>query len=173
MISHDYRVALAQINVTVGDIEGNTKKIIEYINKAREGGASLVAFPELAITGYPPKDLLLKPSFIQANKKALEKIIGETKDIAVIVGFVDSSEVPLKRNIYEGALPKNPLYNAAAIIQNKELVGIQHKTHLPNYDVFDEKRYFEPAEEDFVFELDEFKLGINIGEDIWVDNGPT
>ena len=154
-----YKVALAQRNATVGDIDGNTKKIIEYIKTAREKGADLVIFPELAITGYPPKDLLLKPSFIKANKEALERIIGETEGIAVITGFVD-------------AIGAN-IYNAAALIQNRRLIGVQHKMHLPNYDVFDEKRYFKPATESAIFELDGLKLGITICEDIWADNGPT
>ena len=154
-----YKVALAQLNATVGDIDGNTEKTIEYIKTAREKGADLVIFPELTITGYPPKDLLLKPSFIKANKEALERIIGETEGIVVIVGFVD-------------AIGEN-IYNAAALIQNRRLIGVQHKMHLPNYDVFDEKRYFKPATENLVFELDGLKLGINICEDIWVDNGPT
>ena len=158
-MNDSYRVALAQVNATVGDIDGNTEKIIEYIKKAKEKDADLVIFPELMTTGYPPKDLLLKPSFIKANKESLEKIVNETKDIAVIIGFVE-------------VLGEN-IYNAAALIQNGNLRGVQHKSHLPNYDVFDEKRYFKPATENFVFELEALKLGINICEDIWVDNGPT
>jgi len=154
-----YKLALAQINATVGDTGGNTEKVIEYIKKAKSKDVDLVIFPELTTTGYPPKDLLLKPSFIKANKEALEKVISETKDIAVIIGFVDE----LSENIY----------NAAALIQNRRLIGIQHKTHLPNYDVFDEKRYFKPATESSIFNLNGLKLGINICEDIWVDNGPT
>ncbi len=153
------RVALAQLNATVGDIEGNARKIVEYIGKAREDGADLVIFPELALTGYPPKDLLLKSSFIRANREALERIIAETGDIAAIVGFVDE-------------IGKN-IYNAAAFIQNGRLSGVQHKTHLPNYDVFDEKRYFKPAAESYIFDLNGLKLGINICEDIWVDDGPV
>ena len=151
-MSHNYRVALAQRNATVGDIDGNTEKIVEYIKTAREKGADLVIFPELTITGYPSKDLLLKPSFIKANKEALERTIGETKSIAVITGFVD-------------AIGEN-IYNAAALIQNRRLIGVQHKMHLPNYDVFDEKRYFKPATESAIFELDGLKLEINICEDI-------
>ncbi|MHC1600151.1 MAG: NAD+ synthase [Candidatus Methanospirareceae archaeon] len=169
-----YKVALAQLNATVGDIDGNTENIVEYIKKARENGADLVMFPELAITGYPPKDLLLKPSFIEANKRALERIIAETKDIAVIVGFVDYSDIPPAKNAYDtSVLSKKTLYNAAALIRNGQMIGIQHKMHLSNYDVFDEKRYFKPATESAIFELDGLKLGINICEDIRVDNGPA
>lgn len=147
---------MAQINATVGDLDGNTEKIIENIKKAKQRDADLVIFPELTTTGYPPKDLLLKPSFIKENEETLDKIITETKDIAVVIGFVNE----VRENIY----------NAAALIQNGRLIGIQHKTHLPNYDVFDEKRYFNTAKEPHIFELDELKLGITICEDIWVDN---
>ena len=171
------RIALAQVNPTVGDIDGNTAKIIEYIKEARDKSVDLVVFPELVITGYPPKDLLLKPSFIDANRRALARIISETADIAVIIGFVDHSNAPFISNIYDiSALPKKTLYNSAALLHDGRLIGIQHKMHLPNYDVFDEKRYFKPGTENCVFNLDKpgLKLGINICEDIWVDgHGPT
>ena len=173
------RIALAQVNPTVGDIDGNTAKIIEYIKKARDSGVDLVVFPELVITGYPPKDLLLKPSFIEANRRALAQILSETADIAVILGFVDHSDAPFVSNIYDiSALPKKTLYNSAALLHDRKLIGIQHKMHLPNYDVFDEKRYFKPGTENRVFNLGKskhnLKLGINIREDIWVDgHGPT
>ncbi|RJS72039.1 MAG: NAD+ synthase [Candidatus Syntrophoarchaeum sp. WYZ-LMO15] len=168
-----YRVALAQINSTVGDIPGNTRKIMEYIKKARERRADLVVFPELAITGCPPRDLLLKPSFIRDNRRALEMIIDETEEITAVVGFVDYSELPPVKNIYDpSVLPKNPLYNAAALIRDKKLIGTQYKIHLPNYDVFDEKRYFEPGSESSIFDLDGIRIGVNICEDIWIDNGP-
>ena len=168
------RIALAQVNPTVGDIDGNTAKIIEYIKKARDSGVDLVVFPELVITGYPPKDLLLKPSFIEANRRALAQILSETADIAVILGFVDHSNAPFISNIYDiSALPKKTLYNSAALLHDRKLIGIQHKIHLPNYDVFDEKRYFKPGTENRVFSLGKsrhnLKLGINICEDIWVD----
>ena len=173
------RIALAQVNPTVGDIDGNTAKIIEYIKKARNSGVDLVVFPELVITGYPPKDLLLKPSFIEANRRALAQILSETADIAVILGFVDHSDAPFVSNIYDiSALPKKTLYNSAALLHDRKLIGIQHKMHLPNYDVFDEKRYFKPGTENRVFNVGKsrhnLKLGINIREDIWVDgHGPT
>ncbi len=155
----ELKIALAQINPTVGDLDGNAKKIIREIKRAREQGAGLVVFPELAITGYPPKDLLLKPSFIKKNKEKLAEIVKETKDIACIFGFVDNDG--------------ERLFNAAAFAQDRELVAIQHKTYLPNYDVFDEKRYFCEAKEAHVFDIGGTKFGINICEDIWVDAGPT
>jgi len=151
----NYKVALAQINPTVGDIDGNTEKIIAYIRRAREKGADLVVFPELAITGYPPKDLLLKPSFVRDNMGALDLIIAESGDIAVVVGFVDA---------VAGAI-----HNAAAVIRDRKLTGVQHKSNLPNYDVFDEKRYFEPGLRDLRFELDGNLVNVNICEDIWVE----
>ena len=151
----NYKVALAQINPTVGDIDGNTEKIIAHIRRAREKGADLVVFPELAITGYPPKDLLLKPSFVRDNMGALDLIIAESGDIAVVVGFVDA---------VAGAI-----HNAAAVIRDRKLTGVQHKSNLPNYDVFDEKRYFEPGLRDLRFELDGNLVNVNICEDIWVE----
>lgn len=152
------KIAIAQINPTVGDLSGNSKKIVEYIIKARKKNADLVVFPELAIIGYPPKDLLLKPSFIRKNMEKMDEIVRAAEDIAAVVGFVDSDG--------------NKIYNAAALVCSKELLGVQHKTHLPNYDVFDEKRYFQPAAECKLFELGGLKIGINICEDIWVEDGP-
>src|SRR5215467_1962152 len=101
------RLAMAQINVTVGDIEGNAQKCLEWMDRARDTDADIVTFPELALTGYPPEDLLLKPQFIDANLAALEKIISGTREIAVILGFVDR---------------RDDIFNAAAIAQNGNLV---------------------------------------------------
>jgi NAD+ synthase (glutamine-hydrolysing) len=174
----EYKIAIAQINTTVGDLEGNANKIIKYIKVARQSKAHLLIFPELTITGYPPKDLLLKPAFIQKNKNELKRITKHTEGIGAIVGFVDFTlmDQPISKNIYD--IPsiiqgQYNLYNAAALIQHRHIVGIQYKTHLPNYDVFDERRYFDEAKVCNIFELDGLKLGINICEDIWVDNGPT
>ena len=122
------RIALAQINSTVGDLEGNASKIINYIKKAKKAGAHVVAFPELAITGYPPEDLLLKTRFIEDNLDALKKVRENVGDIVAVVGFVDK---------------RDDIYNAAAIIYNKRLIDTYHKMYLPNYGVFDEYRYFQ------------------------------
>jgi len=174
----EYKIAIAQINTTVGDLEGNANKVIKYIEEARQRKANMVIFPELTITGYPPKDLLLKPDFIQKNKHELERITKYAEGIAAIVGFVDftATHRPPSRNIYDISSlieGQSNLYNAAALIQNKKIVGIQYKRHLPNYDVFDERRYFDTAKVCNVFELDGLKLGLNICEDIWMDDGPT
>jgi NAD+ synthase (glutamine-hydrolysing) len=170
----ELRIGLGQINPTMGDLEGNTKKILRYIQKAREKKADIIAFPELAITGYYPKDLLLKKDFVNKNQKKLEDIRKKTQGIAVIIGFVDSSIENEQRPYDFSKLPYHRnLYNAAALIKDKELIGIQHKTHLPTYDVFDEKRYFIPSDKVQVFKILDITLGINICEDIWIDNGPA
>lgn len=152
------RIAMAQINTTVGDLEGNTKKILQYIDQARKLGVDLITFPELAITGYPPEDLLLMPQFVNENLDYLKEIIKATSGICVIVGFVDK---------------KDDLYNAAAIINNGTLAGVYHKIYLPNYGVFDENRYFQGGNKIPVFSLGETAIGLNICEDMWYPEGPT
>ena len=151
------RIAVAQLNTAVGDVEGNTQKIITSINQA-ERKADLIVFPELTITGYPPRDLLFKKEFIDKNKEMLSKIV-ENCAISCVVGFVDS----YNENIY----------NAAALIVNKGIVGVQHKILLPNYDVFDEKRYFTPGDTQNLFTLGDKKVGIEICEDLWEQYYPV
>lgn len=169
------RVGLAQINPTVGDLEGNKKKILRFIDEARRKSVDIVVFPELAITGYPPKDLLFRKRFVEKNRVVLDEIVGYSSGITVVVGFVDVGKVVEPVNLYDpSAFPGLPrLFNAAAVIHDKELVGVQHKKNLPSYDVFDEKRYFTPAETSEVFRVGETKLGVTICEDIWVDHGPV
>jgi len=152
------KIALAQINPIVGDLEGNAKKIIEYIGKAKKQGAGLVVFPELAITGYPPEDLVLKPQFITDNISALKNIVKASKGIGVYVGFVDKKG--------------NDFFNAGAFIDNGKIVKIYHKNNLPNYGVFDEKRYFKEGKEPAVVNFKGVKIGLGICEDIWVEKGP-
>ena len=153
-----FRIALAQINSTVGDLEGNTKKIINRINEARESQVDLIAFPELALPGYPPEDLLLKSSFIRGNRKALDLIIDQSSNITIVLGFVDTQG--------------DELFNAAALIWNKQLVDVYHKIHLPNYGVFDEKRYFRSGRICPVYSIRGLNVGVNICEDIWYAIGP-
>lgn len=152
------RIALAQINTTVGDLSGNEKKILLYLNKAKSMHADIVVFPELAIPGYPPEDLLLKEHFVRDNKKFLKKIASQLAGITAVIGFVDIDE------------NKN-LYNAAAVISHRKIQGTYHKHDLPNYGVFDEKRYFTEGAGHSLFVLDEVCFGINICEDIWTDKG--
>ncbi len=152
------RLTLAQINGTVGDLRGNTRKIIEYLERARGEGANLVAFPELAITGYPPEDLLLKPDFIRENLACLEEIARASRDLIAIVGFVDRAE---------------DLYNAAAVLYDGRLAGVYHKQFLPNYGVFDEDRYYRAGTETPLFVIGGIAFGVSICEDIWYPTGPT
>ena len=153
------RIGMAQINATVGDISGNSKKIAGVIDKAKGLGVELLTFPELSITGYPPEDLLLKPQFVQDNMEAMRGIIRKTMGIGVIAGFVDSSN--------------HKLFNAASVMVNGRLSCIYHKIHLPNYGVFDEKRYFCGGNECLVLTFNGISIGFNICEDIWCDDGPT
>ncbi|MFH1025908.1 MAG: NAD+ synthase [Nitrospirota bacterium] len=152
------RIALAQINPTVGDLEGNVSKIIDYLQRAKRVDADLIAFPELAVTGYPPEDLLLKSQFIDANLQALKRIQESVSDITAIVGFVDR---------------KNDIYNAAALIHNKEIIDVYHKVYLPNYGVFDEYRYFQAGVRYPIYRIGDAWIGINICEDIWYPEGPA
>jgi NAD+ synthase (glutamine-hydrolysing) len=153
-----FRLALAQINCTVGDIAGNTRKIVGYIGSAEAAGAELVAFPELAVTGYPPEDLLLKPAFIRDNLDALKEIAQATRDIVAVVGFVDR---------------RDDIFNAAGVLHQGRVVGIYRKRYLPTYGVFDEDRYFRPGVESQVFRLGDVILGVNVCEDIWYAVGPA
>lgn len=152
------RVALAQINVTVGDLTANADKIIEWSRRADACGADIVAFPELALTGYPPEDLVLKPDFVERNRKELNRIAAEIDDLTAVVGFVDSD---------------TDIYNAAALIQQRKNLGAYHKCFLPNYSVFDEQRYFKAGNRGAVFEVRGVKIGLTICEDIWYPVGPA
>src|SRR3954464_15485647 len=129
------RIALAQINPTVGDIAGNVRKHLGFIYRAKEGGATLVVFPELSVTGYPPKDLLLKGQFVADNLNGVKTIAAGVSGIDAIVGYAERNEQPVGR----------PLHNAVAVLRDGKLVSRHFKTLLPTYDVFDESRYFEPG----------------------------
>ncbi|MCX5777943.1 MAG: NAD+ synthase [Elusimicrobia bacterium] len=152
------KIALAQINPTVGDIAGNAKKILAWIARAKDQGADVVVFPEMALTGYPPEDLLHKPAFIAANRTALTQLSRTITGITAVVGFVDSKD--------------GHLFNAAAVIKNKRISSVYHKMLLPNYGVFDEKRYFSPGKKLLVITVKGVKIGIMICEDMWDNDGP-
>lgn len=152
------RVALAQINTTVGDIVGNKLRIIEEIKNARDKSADLVVFPELAITGYPPEDLLFKPKFIAKNIEALDEIAKECVGIVAVVGFVEREE---------------DIFNAAAIIEDGKVVGVYRKQHLPNYGVFDEERYFQRGDQTLVLQIGGYRVGVAICEDLFFSEGPV
>jgi len=153
------KLALAQINTTIGDFEGNLKRILEAFSRAKRQGAELVVFPEMTLTGYPPKDLLDRPDFIESNLRTLRSLCQKITGAACLVGFVDRRE----------ASQGKPLANAAALIANRDILDIKHKMLLPTYDVFDEGRYFEPAQSSSMFSYSGKKLGISICEDIWND----
>ncbi|MCX8022751.1 MAG: NAD+ synthase [Syntrophorhabdaceae bacterium] len=153
------RIAIGQINCTVGDLEGNGKKIVEYIEIAKEKGADIVTFPELTITGYPPEDLIFKQRFVEENIDILNRLSRHTEGITAVIGFVD------RRG--------GDLFNAASVIQNGKIVGIHHKHLLPNYSVFDEERYFKRGKDSPIFEIKGVPFGVNICEDIWQIEGPT
>jgi NAD+ synthase (glutamine-hydrolysing) len=153
------RISMAQINPIVGDLAGNRDKIIDAIRSAKKLGADIVALPELAVTGYPPEDLILKPQFVKDNIKTLKEIQRATRGIVAIVGFVDSNH--------------DRLFNAAAVLTQGKHVYTYRKIFLPNYGVFDEYRYFSPGGRYPVFTIKGVGVGVNICEDIWYEKGPA
>ena len=152
------RVALAQINATVGDIAGNAAKIARHTAAARDEGAALVVFPELSLTGYPPEDLLLKTAFLEEAGTALEELAAQTHGIVALVGFPERAE---------------DVYNSAAVLAGGEVAAVYRKMYLPNYGVFDEQRYFQSGAEAAIFELNGIEIGISICEDIWEPGPPA
>lgn len=146
------RIALCQINPTVGDIKGNTKKILSFIEKAKEQKAQIIAFPELALTGYIPEDLLFYPVFIKKAEEAVNEIARKVEDFIVILGL------PIKQE---------DLYNSAVLIYQNKIIDVYHKIYLPNYSVFDEMRYFKPGARIPIYDFDGVLFGVNICEDIF------
>lgn len=151
------RLALAQINPILGHLSENVGKILDRINEAKRRAVHIVVFPELAICGYPPEDLLLKPAFLQACRASLEQIVPATSGLLVIVGFPEVDD---------------DLYNAAAVLCDGKLAGVYRKQYLPSYSVFDEDRYFCPSTRTPVFVADGKRVGVSICEDMWYPNGP-
>jgi NAD+ synthase (glutamine-hydrolysing) len=152
------RIALGQVNPTVGAIEANARLVVDGIERARGLGCDIAAFPELVLTGYPPEDLLFKPAFIEANLRALADVARTSRGLTVILGFVDK---------------RDDIFNAAAILHDGVHVGTYHKQYLPNYGVFDENRYFQAGREAPVFAVGSTLLAANVCEDIWYPTGPT
>jgi len=156
------RIALAQINPTVGDLAGNCRKAVDFIARAKAAGAELVIFPELSVIGYPPKDLLLKPQFVQDNLRAVRLIASRVSGIDAVVGYAEPNTNPIGR----------PLHNAVALLREGEVVSRHFKTLLPTYDVFDESRYFEPGplhERGNLVQVGDVVAGLSICEDLWND----
>src|SRR3954463_6523061 len=152
------RLALAQIDSRVGDIEGNVEKISQRIEEARDAGAELVLFPELAVTGYPPEDLLLKEHFLLAATEAVSELAREAEGIVALVGFPERAD---------------DVHNALAVLAEGELQAVYRKSVLPNYGVFDEQRYFQVGEGGAVLQLGDARLGLTICEDIWTPGPPA
>jgi NAD+ synthase (glutamine-hydrolysing) len=151
------RVAIAQMDTIVGDLWGNAEKMVSWIEEARAKAVDLICFPELALTGYPPEDLLLKPDFIERNLEALERIAGAARGITAVVGFVDRED---------------DIYNAACVLHQGRRAATYRKHFLPTYGVFDEDRYFQPGRQGLVLTLGEVRVGISICEDLWYPIGP-
>ncbi|MEO6437173.1 MAG: nitrilase-related carbon-nitrogen hydrolase, partial [Tepidisphaeraceae bacterium] len=156
------RIALAQINPTVGDLAGNVRRHLDFIARAKAGGAALVVFPEMSVPGYPPKDLLLKKQFIDDNLRAVELIARSIGGIDAIVGYAERNAQPIGR----------PLHNAVAVLRDGRIAGRHFKTLLPTYDVFDESRYFEPGpidQRNQIVAIGDTAAGLSICEDLWND----
>lgn len=152
------RIAACQINTVVGDLEGNAQRILEALEQAEDAGADVAVFPELAVTGYPPEDLLLKPGFVEDNVEVLHRLARRTSGCAAVIGFVD---------------PALDLFNAAAVCAGGEVRGVYRKRLLPNYAVFDEQRYFTAGSEPLqLYLIGGVRVGISICEDIWSPTGP-
>ena len=151
------RVAMAQINPTVGDIRGNAVLILSMMERAARAGSDLVVFPELALTGYPPEDLVFKTSFVEENLAVLQELAQKVPEIAAVTGFIDC---------------RSDIHNAAALLYGGKVAGVYHKRFLPDYGVFDESRYFRPGREDLIFSLGGVKVGVTICEDIWYPAEP-
>ena len=145
------------MDTTVGDLPGNAARMIEWVDRANAQACDIVIFPELALTGYPPEDLLLKPSFIRDNLRYRDRVVAASRGIAVVGGFVDL---------------RSDIYNAAFFAYDGELRDVYHKVYLPNYGVFDEERYFQRGRRCPIFELAGVRIGVSICEDAWYPTGP-
>jgi len=185
-VSH-LRLVLCQLDTVVGDVTGNAARIVDALRRAEDDGADVVAFPELAITGYPPEDLLLKPSFVAENLAALERVAGASRQCLAVVGFVDvtggedigdavahaaGAGVVAREAAVRGA-PRR-LRNAVALCVGGDVLGVYHKRRLPNYGVFDEERWFAPGSADFeLYRVAGALVGVSICEDAWFPGGPV
>ena len=170
-----FRIAMGQMNPTVGDLDGNVRRIIAWMREAKKAKADLIAFPELVITGYPPEDLLLKPRFIADNRRALKEVVRHCRGVVAVVGYVSQSDGIEQKPPRQSVVPAgaHELFNAAAVIADQRLVTTYCKWYLPNYGVFDESRYFHPGRRLPLIRLRGTLVGVNICEDVWLPEGPT
>src|SRR5882757_9460731 len=164
------RLALAQIDPTVGDIEGNVRLISESVERARDAGAQLVVLPELCVSGYPPEDLMLRRDFLDAVRQGLDAIAAEVEGIVALVGFPERVErTPEDLERFDPLIdpPPPPAHNSLGVLADGEVRSIYRKCDLPNYGVFDERRYFEPGTEPALIDVDGVSVGLTVCEDIW------
>ncbi|HET7910151.1 MAG TPA: NAD+ synthase [Nitrospira sp.] len=170
-----FRIAMVQMNPTVGDLDGNVRRMRAWLREAKRAKPDLIAFPELAVTGYPPEDLLLKPQFVADNRRALNEVIRACRGAVAVVGYVGQGSPAGLREGAASVLPagRHELYNAAAVIVDRRLVTTYAKWYLPNYGVFDESRYFNPGRRLPLVTVNGTVVGVNICEDIWLPEGPT
>ena len=154
------KIALGQINPTVGDFSGNSAKIVDFAQRAKAGGAGLILFPELSVCGYPPRDLVERPAFVARNRETAERIAAQTQGIAVICGLVTPAQAATGKSVM----------NSAALLMDGKIAFVQSKMLLPTYDVFDEMRYFAPADSQALFHLwRQADVALTICEDAWND----
>jgi NAD+ synthase (glutamine-hydrolysing) len=157
-IAQPLRIALAQLNMTVGDIDGNASAVVDALARARAEGAQVAVFPELAVNGYPPEDLLLKTHFLAAGRRAVDEIALQVGDMVVLIGFAEHAE---------------DVYNSLAVLADGRVQGVYRKIFLPNYGVFDEQRYFQAGESPALIQVNGATLGLTICEDIWEPGPPA
>ena len=154
------KLGIAQINATVGDFPGNAKRIVNAYREAMDLGAELVVTPEMSLVGYPPRDLVFKSEFVPKCLQALDYLAGEIGEVPLLVGYVERNE---------SGIPGKPFRNAAAFLENGAIAARFFKTLLPTYDVFDERRYFEPSERCEILEWRGTRIGVTICEDLWTE----
>ena len=169
------RIAMVQMNAVVGDVDGNVRVMGKWVKRARRAGADIVVFPELAITGYPPEDLVLRPSFLYDTNQALQWLTKQCRALTVVVGYLEEGGMIRLRHSASLVVPSGlrHVFNAAAVIHDRQVVATCQKTFLPNYGVFDESRYFSPGKKALVCQVRGVRFGVNICEDIWYAGGPT
>ena len=169
------RIAMVQMNPIVGDVDGNVRAIGQWLKQARRAGADMVVFPELAITGYPPEDLVLRSSFLRDTNHALQWLTTQCRDLTVVVGYLQEGKRMRPRDAGAFVVPSGlrHVFNAAAVIHDRQVAATCQKTCLPNYGVFDESRYFSPGRKALVCQIRGVRFGVNICEDIWYAGGPT
>ena len=166
---------MVQMNPIVGDVDGNVRAIGQWVKQARRAGADMVVFPELAITGYPPEDLVLRSSFLRDTNHALQWLTTQCRDLTVVVGYLQEGKRMRPRDAGAFVVPSGlrHVFNAAAVIHDRQVAATCQKTCLPNYGVFDESRYFSPGRKALVCQVRGVRFGVNICEDIWYAGGPT